>query len=1434
MSQNTNKLFWISAMVIVFVALGFMIYNNVGEPSNTLYNNANAETLCNSFYKKGLVNCLDASSNTKEGQYSKTNTNWFDQVSNKDMNLTNFEFNDKSGWDTTSLLFDGIDDFASINIDNNFEDKFSLLLNLKLIKIPSQTVEIISNEGVSVKITPAGKIEVTAVGINGNQQIISQNRLEENSWYSIMISYDNDLLKLYINGQIDSKIAANLGNIKISDTLTIGNVNMYVSSFALWNSALDDNEVNQNTLALNNKTLDIDKYIVTFDYTGDCVQWFVPYNGEYQIELWGAQGGSFNSNKGGTGAYTSGNIELAKDEFIYVCVGEQGNDNNKSFNGTPENNTKYAGGGATDIRLNYNNNWNSFGSLKSRIMVAAGGGTAITSNGGAGGIEAGQNAFGNYTGILNATGGKQKVSGNNIVVKDGFNKNELSDYLIHNDNTSGFGYAYNGGGNGYFAGGGAGNKGAGAGGSSYISGYDKSVSLHAMSKENDLVFTDVSHYSGYEFTSPKIESGTTKIVDPLTKEETIGKQGNGYARITLIKTLDNVKEKVPSSTYFSAPKKPVVSTDSIGENLVTVTWEDTGDAQKYECYYSIDGSEYKPGMVMTVLGQQQYCMFNQLKQNTDYSYKVVASNGDKSSESDIKTFKTQYHTPIKPNLLTYEITDTTMDVNFNVDRTATEYICYMGETKDSQENVIDTTIDGDKVKCSLNNLTQNKEYSIRLDIINGDKKTSSDVVSLNTAYETPEKLVLTNYETTLHTINANFKNLKNYTDVKCYIGADSTDITQEIDTEIYSDSVTCKADNLAEGTNYYIQALVLNDVKSSISDINTIRTKYQTPEIPTAKENIITKNSIITIYKDNNSGLSNSTYSCSYGTSVDNMNLTGTVIEGLNGEKRCEYNNLTENTTYYTRFTVRNGTEYIDSEINILTTDYEEPNKPVYNTSYFYNDNNIYAKYYIENPNHSFKCYYNNNGKLSTGEATVNATDKYLECRYTNLAGGEYIFYSSVQNGQYIVESDHHSLTMDAIIPTLTVTVDNSQFNTAGWAKKNIAFNIKAETRVNSQISGLAYCIDSSNCEPSFDIEQEASYLGYTPKNNKTYIERDFKDNMTVYMTGETTGSKICFQVLYGANSTETQCYGPYKLDKTKPTITGKDVTIADTVTSYDIYSGLTIKDNYTATANITKSYDKAPTWGDSGTYNVTYTVTDAAGNSQTLKRTFTITLTTFNISYNLNGGSATNPATYNKKTNSFTLNNPTRTGYTFTGWSGTGISGKSKSVTISKGSSGNRSYTANWQQNVHTVNYYINGGWYTSNSVGYGNGIPQPGVSYNGNKQVWSGWQNVPGSMPDYDINVTGTLRDINCHVSIAAGYNDAWRNYTMSQFNAYVGPGVVNGTMIDGTTSFNFDTARAKLYNLWNSGLPNARYYSKYMTLSCENGGWDKAASYDNIPNW
>lgn len=85
-----------------------------------------------------------------------------------------------------------------------------------------------------------------------------------------------------------------------------------------------------------------------------------------------------------------------------------------------------------------------------------------------------------------------------------------------------------------------------------------------------------------------------------------------------------------------------------------------------------------------------------------------------------------------------------------------------------------------------------------------------------------------------------------------------------------------------------------------------------------------------------------------------------------------------------------------------------------------------------------------------------------------------------------------------------------------------------------------------------------------------------------------------------------------------------------------------------------------------------------------------------YSITYDGNGGTLpSNPATYTVETDKFTLTNPTsanRTGYDFTGWTGTNGTTPG-SVTILKGSTGNRTYTANWRLNVYKIKLDTLGG---------------------------------------------------------------------------------------------------------------------------------------------
>ena len=121
---------------------------------------------------------------------------------------------------------------------------------------------------------------------------------------------------------------------------------------------------------------------------------------------------------------------------------------------------------------------------------------------------------------------------------------------------------------------------------------------------------------------------------------------------------------------------------------------------------------------------------------------------------------------------------------------------------------------------------------------------------------------------------------------------------------------------------------------------------------------------------------------------------------------------------------------------------------------------------------------------------------------------------------------------------------------------------------------------------------------------------------------------------------------------------------------------------------------------------NLTGTPVTVIGSNETENKEYWAkwTINSYTVTYALDGGAAEgNPSSYNMDTDTFTLQNPTRSGYTFTGWSGTDLTGESNmTVTVEKGSIGDRSYTAHWRCNSYTVTYALDGGAAEGNPSSY------------------------------------------------------------------------------------------------------------------------------------
>ncbi len=218
-------------------------------------------------------------------------------------------------------------------------------------------------------------------------------------------------------------------------------------------------------------------------------------------------------------------------------------------------------------------------------------------------------------------------------------------------------------------------------------------------------------------------------------------------------------------------------------------------------------------------------------------------------------------------------------------------------------------------------------------------------------------------------------------------------------------------------------------------------------------------------------------------------------------------------------------------------------------------------------------------------------------------------------------------------------------------------------------------------------------------------------------------------------------------------------------------------------------------------------------------------------LSYDLGGGAASpaNPPYYGPQCSSFTLVNPTKTGYTFTGWTGTEIAEPSFSVNISPSFTGARDYTANWRPNTYTVNYHANGGTgstasgshtYDEANVLTANGFTRIGYTF-------AGWATSASGAVKYNDgqSVQNVTAVDGATVTLYANWTP--NTYTVS-YDANGGEGST------GLSSHTYDTAKALTANDytktgytfagWANSAEGAIAYSNgqsVLNLTSENGG-------------
>ena len=272
----------------------------------------------------------------------------------------------------------------------------------------------------------------------------------------------------------------------------------------------------------------------------------------------------------------------------------------------------------------------------------------------------------------------------------------------------------------------------------------------------------------------------------------------------------------------------------------------------------------------------------------------------------------------------------------------------------------------------------------------------------------------------------------------------------------------------------------------------------------------------------------------------------------------------------------------------------------------------------------------------------------------------------------------------------------------------------------------------ADNSKPIFSasstiVSSNASYNHVQPKLNISVSDEKFSSTENLKMC-ISYDSDICSKKvsdIKASNKGYEQYNGTKTLDEIQDNYDGSThtvyVTVADAAGNYETKSysyqlarrwTLTYNSNGGSTCDpttksITFNEDTPTAWGTlcepsrTGYEFVGWnTSTDGSGDTITASTNAVGNVTvyaqwnaiTYNITYAMNSGtnSSSNPATYTIETPTITLQAPTRAGYSFDGWTGSNGTTAQTSITIPQGSTGDKTYTANWKLSVVTVT--ING----------------------------------------------------------------------------------------------------------------------------------------------
>ena len=361
------------------------------------------------------------------------------------------------------------------------------------------------------------------------------------------------------------------------------------------------------------------------------------------------------------------------------------------------------------------------------------------------------------------------------------------------------------------------------------------------------------------------------------------------------------------------------------------------------------------------------------------------------------------------------------------------------------------------------------------------------------------------------------------------------------------------------------------------------------------------------------------------------------------------------------------------------------------------------------------------------------------------------------------VDGDGNTLTTDTVVYGETPEYNGTTPTKTATAEFTYTFNQTWSPAIVPVTADATYTAQ-------FDATTNEYKVTWVDGNGDTLKTDTVAYGETPAYTGDTPTKQATAQYTYTFNQTWSPAIVPVTEDAT---YTAQfDATTNEYKVTWVDGNGDTLKTDTVAYGQTPSYSGTTPTKTSANGYTYTFnntwnpTVVAVTGNA-TYTAQFDSAAITYNITYNgIDGAtvSPANPTTYTVDQTPISLSNPTKTGYTFTGWTGTDLTAATKDVVIAQGSTGDRTYTANWEIKKYKVTYkYVTTG---EGAVAVPDNAPavpaEQEYEYNATVPaaavpslpgyVFEGWTGEVTTMPDNDVEVTGYWRVRNQSFTIDA----------------------------------------------------------------------------------